>query len=95
MKFVTVFEHKELTDLQSGVVVEMWESVHGTGSGKRKLKEQFNKAELQKFDKFYHTFRTWHLGGVSGTGVPYRHACTISDYKLMKRMCDFFGTYGD
>lgn len=93
MKLVTVFNHEELRALQTAVIVEMWDRVLGTGSGKRKFNAEFNPEEQKTIRKLYKTFYKWHFGKVNGTGIPQNHAMTIQIYELTKRACNFFGTY--
>jgi len=93
MKLATIFEHDELKRLQSAVVVEMWDRVLGTGSGKRKFKAEFNKKERDLIRVYYKIFYKWNFGKVGGTGIPQQHKMSIQTYELMKRACNFFGTY--
>jgi len=90
MKLVTVFEYDDLVKLQSAVVVEMWDRVMSTGSGKRKFNAEFNESERELIKQYYKIFYTWHFGRIGGTGVPKEHRMTISTYKLMHRACHFF-----
>lgn len=93
MKLVTVFNHEELRALQTAVIVEMWDRVMGTGSGKRKFNAEFNSEEQETIKKLYKTFYKWHFGKVGGTGIPQQHAMSIQTYELTKRACNFFGMY--
>jgi len=86
MKLVTVFEYYDLVKLQSAVVVEMWDRVMSTGSGKRKFNAEFNESERELIKKYYKIFYTWHFE----TRIPKEHRMTISTYKLMQRACHFF-----
>ena len=88
MKLITVFEKEELKALQSGVVVEMWDRIIGTGSGKRKFCAAFTEKERAKIRLYYIVFYRWHMQ----TGVPEQHSMSIDTYNLMKRACNFFGT---
>lgn len=93
MKLVTVFEKHELEALQTAVIIEMWDKVLGTGSGKRKFNAEFNSEEQELIRKLYKTYYKWHFGNVGGTGIPNQHAMSIQTYELTKRACNFFGTY--
>lgn len=87
MKLVTVFEKAELEALQSGVMVEMWDRVLDTGSGKRKFSAAFTEEEREKIRLYYKVFHRWYRQ----TGVPQQHRMSITTYNLMSRACAFFG----
>ena len=89
MKLVTVFEKPELEKLQSAVVVERWDHILGTGTGKRKFKAEFNSKERELIEVYYKIFYRWYRQ----TGIPNNHKMSIQTYNLMKRACNFFGTY--
>jgi hypothetical protein len=92
MKLATVFNQKELTRLQTPIIIEMWSKVMTTGSGKRKLTEAFTPDEIESIKRLYKTFHNWHFKKVGGTGIPANHAMTIKDYQLTKRAVHFFAT---
>lgn len=89
MKLVTVFNHDELIALQSAIIVEMWDRVLGTGTGKRKFNAEFNAEEREFIKKYYKIFHKWHMG----TGIPQKHEMTISGYELIRRAVKFFALY--
>lgn len=93
MKLVTIFEYDDLVKLQTQVIVEMWDNVVSTGSGKRKLRAEFTEEELRKIQGFYKLVYRWHYQKFEGTGIPQKHQMTIEDYNLLQRACNFFGTY--
>ena len=92
MKLVTVFNREELTALQTPIIIEMWSKVMTTGSGKRKLNNEFTPDEIESIRRLYNTFHSWHFKKVGGTGIPANHAMTIKDYELTKRAVHFFAT---
>lgn len=92
MKIRTIFERRELERLQSSVVVEMWKKVMTTGIGKRKFAESFTEEEQDKIREYYKIFYRWHYDHQRG-GVPEEHDMSVETYNLMKRACNFFGTY--
>ena len=89
MKIFTAFEHHELSKLQTSVIVEMWDKVMGSGSGKRKYIAEFNEQERRLISRYYKIFYRWHLV----TGIPQLHKMRISTYELMKKACNFFGSF--
>ena len=93
MKLVTIFEYPELKALQSAVLVEMYNRVISTGTGKRKFNESFTESEQEQIKRFYKLFYGWHFLRIGGTGIPKTHQMTIVTYELMKRAINFFGTY--
>lgn len=93
MKMVTVFNHDELVALQSAIMVEMWDRVLGTGTGKRKFNAEFNPEEQKLIRKYYKIFYKWHMGKVGGTGIPQKHQMSIKTYELMRRTVKFFALY--
>ena len=93
MKLVTVFEYAELKALQSGVMIEMWNHVMSTGSGKRKFNAAFTEKEQTIIKEYYIIFYTWHVKKREGTGIPKTHQMKISTYQLMERAIKFFGGF--
>ena len=89
MKLVTIFEKPELDMLQYGVVVEGWKRVMQTGSGKRKLAQEFTSEEIEKIKKVYKLFCWWY----GRTGTPGEHRMTLTEFEFTKRVCNFFGGY--
>lgn len=93
MKLETVFENSEITQfLCPMVVVEMWRQVMTTGTAKRKFQETFTPEEQKIIRAMHKTYCHWCLG-VSGTGIPNRHAMKISTFQLMHKTARFFGEF--
>jgi len=89
MKATIVYEKRELEKLQSAIIVEMWDRVLGTGTGNRAFKTEFNSKERELIRVYYKIFYRWHLK----IGIPQYYKMPIKTYELMKRACNFFGTY--
>lgn len=93
MKLEPVFEGPEITRyLCPMVVVEMWKRVMSTGTGKRKFQKAFTAEEQIVIRETHKIYIRWCLG-VSGTGIPSRHAMKISTFQLMHRSARFFGEF--
>lgn len=93
MKLETVFEGPEITKyLCPMVVVEMWRQVMTTGTGRRKFQKAFTAEEQIVIKEMHKTYCHWCLG-VSGTGIPNKHAMKISVFQLMHKAAKFFGGF--
>ena len=88
-----IFEHDDLIKLQTPIIVEMWDRVMNTGSGKRKLNNEFTPEEINRIRQLYKVFYIWHFKKFGGTGIPKEcHSMTIADYQLTERTVHFFAT---
>ncbi len=87
MKLSLCLEQSDLNKLQFPVVVEMWEKKN-SGRIKREWLKEFNDSDRKKAYKIYRKFYKWHLQ----TGVPDSVMVMPSSYRLMQRLCNFFGT---
>ena len=87
MKLSLCLEQTDLNKLQYTVVVEMWESKNN-GRIKRAWLNEFNENDRKKAYKVYRKFYNWHLK----TGLPDTVQVMPSTYRLMQRLCNFFGT---
>jgi hypothetical protein len=93
MRMAIIFNHDDLNKLQTPIIIEMWDRVMSTGSGKRKLTETFTPDEINRIKRLYKLFYKWHFSKVGGTGIPDEcHSMTIEDYQLTKRAVHFFAT---
>ncbi len=88
MKVYTYFEHKDLEALQSSIIVERWDKVHTTGTGKRSFKAKFTEQEQKLIRSYYNTIYTWNYR----TGLPQEHKMKVSTYKLLQKAVAFFAT---
>ena len=86
------FSCEELKKLQTSVIVECHGRVMGSGSRKRKFKEEFTADEQRKFKKYYKHFYKWYLS----TGIPLNGFVfeETSDYALVQKFCNFFVSNG-
>ena len=92
-RLAIVFNRDDLTKLQTPIIVEMWDRVMNTGSGKRKLNKEFTSDEINRIKKLYKLFYTWHFQKVGGSGTPNEcHSMTLEDYHLTQRAVHFFAT---
>lgn len=89
MKLATIFNHEELCQLQTMVVLEMWNKIMHTGVGKRKLNVEFSCNEIIRIKRWQKTFHRWNFVD----GIPREHMMTPSTYQFLQRVCNFFGTY--
>jgi hypothetical protein len=93
MRVAIIFNHDDLVKLQTPIILEMWGKVMNTGSGKRKLKDQFTLEEIKRLKELYSLFYTWHLKKFGGTGIPTEcHSFTVPDYELTQKAVRFFAT---
>jgi hypothetical protein len=93
MRMAIIFEHDDIVKLQTPIIIEMWDRVMNTGSGKRKLTEAFTPDEINRIKQLYKIFYTWHFKKFGGTGIPKEcHSMTIADYQLTERAVHFFAT---
>lgn len=90
MKMVLLLETGDIRNLQYQVVVEMWHHAVGhsaTGRNRRLYHAEFTPAERKRAREVYNLFYKWYLI----TGPPQTHTTTVSRYRFMQRVCNFFG----
>lgn len=83
---------EELNQLQPQIIVEMWGRVMETGSGKRKLANEFTPDEIERIKWLYKKYYAMHYKKFAGSGTPNWHGMSIKDYHLTKRAVHFFAT---
>ena len=94
MKLVTALEldNQELNDLQTPIIVEMWDKIGGQaacGSKRRAYHKEFNKKERKLISYYHKLFYNWYM--VKGT--PQKHQFkTMVNIQLIKRAVNFFAT---
>lgn len=83
------FSPEEINSLQTPIVVENYDRVYNTGSGRRKFRKVFTETERRRFPYFYKKFYNWYLvHGVPHTG----HVMSLADWDLCQRFVHFFAT---
>ena len=75
----------DLNKLRFANVVEKYD-FRMSGHGKMMIKNTFNENERKKMSKVYYKFKKW-----VASGTPENVTIFPSEYRLMQRMCDFFG----
>lgn len=83
-----LLDREDLNELQYSVVVTSYERILGTGSGKRKFKDEFStENERRRVRELYKLFYNWYLV----KGVPESYWVTLERYNFMIRVVNFFG----
>ena len=90
MKLVLEFNHEELNNLQTPIIVEMYDKVKYNGSKRRKYLQEFpTTAERKKVSALYTLAYRWHLK----TGTPQRYVFrSIESVDFIRRVVRFFAT---
>ena len=86
--FLIELGNKELDDLQTPIIVEMWKQKNH-GSKRRKYNETFTEKEREKIQYYYKLFYNWYR--IEGTPQPHRFK-SIKNVHLIKRVVAFFAT---
>lgn len=79
-----IWNHQELTALQTGVIVESWPR-RKDGAVRRAYEKTFTEAERCDIEQLYHLINGWH-----GKGIPQEAALTIYAYQLLQQAANFF-----
>ena len=87
-----IWNREEMERLQTAIIVENWRRIMTTGSGKRKLNEQFTPKEIKRIQFLYKKYYNMQFKKVGASGTPLKHAMSIADYHLTKRAVHFFAT---
>lgn len=87
-----IWSQEEMNQLQTQIIVENWRRIMATGSGKRKLDEQFTPKEIERIKWLYKKYYAMQFKKVFATGTPNKHAMSIADYHLTRRAVHFFAT---
>ncbi len=87
MKLAISLNHKELSDLQTPIIVEMWNKKK-EGRVKRAWLKEFNEQERKAAARLYPQFYQWHLV----TGLPRTRIFMPHTLSLVRRVVHFFGT---
>jgi hypothetical protein len=88
MEVMIKLNHEEINNLSYPVVVEMWDKVMGSFSKRRKYHATFNDKERATISRYYRKFYRWYLV----SGAPEETTMRPETYRLLQRVCYFFGT---
>lgn len=89
MKLKLEFDHEELKDLNTSIIVESWDRKWKSLSFKRKLKETFTDYEIRKIRQYYKIFYDWYLV----KGIPQSSQLfSMKDYNFIQNVVYFFAT---
>jgi hypothetical protein len=91
-KLAYIWNQDEMNQLQAQIIVEMWSRVMGTGSGKRKLANTFTSEEIERIRWLYKKYYSIYFKKIFGQDTPNKHAMSINDWHLTKRVVHFFAT---
>lgn len=89
MKIYFAVEREDLNKMGYPVMVEMWDRVMGTGSGKRRFKAEFTKEEQRLIREYYKIFYGWMMR----TGTPAESKMQFKTYQLLQRAIGFFASF--
>ncbi len=87
MKLVLELNQQELNNLQTPIIVEMYDKIKESGSKRRAYLKEFNEKERKKISAWYTLAYRWYLK----TGTPQRFVFrSVESVNFVKRVVNFF-----